>query len=50
MEECLKLTLLQGGFSGFSNCTNGTKLRNASHIFLRLYMKTKQNIMSVSVN
>ena len=28
----LKLTLLHGCFSRFLNCTNGTKLRNASHI------------------
>ena len=28
----LKLTLLHGCFSGFLNCTNGIKLRNASHI------------------
>ena len=28
----LKLSLLHGCFSGFLNCTNGTKLRNASHI------------------
>ena len=26
----LKLTLLHGCFSRFYNCTNGTKLRNAS--------------------
>ena len=28
----LKLTLLHGCFSRFSNCINGTKSRNASHI------------------
>ena len=28
----LKLTLLHGSFSCFLNCTNGTKLRNASEI------------------
>ena len=28
----LKLTFLHGCFSGFLNCTNGTKLRNAPHI------------------
>ena len=28
----LKLTLLHGCFSRFSNCTNSTKSRNASHI------------------
>ena len=28
----LKLTLLHGFFSSFLNCTNGTKLRNASQI------------------
>ena len=28
----LKLTLLHGCFSHFSNCTNGTKSRNTSHI------------------
>ena len=27
-----KLTLLHGCFSGFLNCTNGTKSRNSSHI------------------
>ena len=30
----LKLTLLHGCFSRFLNCTNGTKSRNAPHIFL----------------
>ena len=41
MEECyfypatlLKVTLLHGCFSRFFNCTNGTKLRNASHIYI----------------
>ena len=29
----LKITLLHGCFSRFLNCTNGTKLRRASHIF-----------------
>ena len=29
----LNLTLLHGCFSRFLNCTNGTKLRNASHLF-----------------
>ena len=28
----LKATLLHGCFSGFLNCTNGTKSRNASHL------------------
>ena len=28
----VKLTLLHGCFSRFSDCTNGTKLRNAPHI------------------
>ena len=28
----LKLTLLDGRFSRFLNCRNGTKSRNASHI------------------
>ena len=28
----LKVTLLHGCFSHFLNCTNGTKLRNASHV------------------
>ena len=30
----LKVTLLHGCFSRFLNCTNGTKLRNASQICL----------------
>ena len=29
----LKVTLLHGCFSRFFNCTNGTKLRNASYIY-----------------
>ena len=29
----LKVTLLHGCFSRFLNCTNGTKSRNAPHIF-----------------
>ena len=29
----LKLTLLHGCFLRFLNCTNGTKSRNASHLF-----------------
>ena len=28
----LKVTLLHGCFSGFLNCTNGTKLRKPSHL------------------
>ena len=28
----LKVTLLHGCYSRFLNCTNGTKLRKASHI------------------
>ena len=38
MEEALllvlKVTLLHGCFSGFLNCTNGIKSRNASHLVL----------------
>ena len=30
----LNLTLLHGCFSRFVNCTNGTKLRNVSHIII----------------
>ena len=30
----LRLTLLHGCFSRFLNCANGTKSRNASHLFL----------------
>ena len=46
MEECqsqesckllpLKLSLLHGCFSRFSNCANGTKSRKASHFFYHL--------------
>ena len=32
VKNTLKVTFLHGCFSGFLNCTNGTKLRNASHI------------------
>ena len=31
-ETLLKVTLLHGSFSRFLNCTNGTKLRKASHV------------------
>ena len=31
----LKVTLLRGCFSCFLNCTNGTKLHNASHLLVR---------------
>ena len=30
----LKVTLFHGCFSRFLDCTNGTKSRNASHLFL----------------
>ena len=32
----LKVTLLHGCFSGFLNCTSGTKSRNAPQIYFRL--------------
>ena len=34
----LKVTLLHGCFSRFLDCTNGTKLRNASHIITVLLL------------
>ena len=34
----LKVTLLHGCFSGFLNCTNGTKSRNASHMYVYFYL------------
>ena len=33
-----KVILFHGCFSGFLNCTNGTKSRKASHIFLILHL------------
>ena len=33
----LKVALLHGCFSRFLNCTNGNKLRNASHIHANKY-------------
>ena len=36
VETLLKVTLLHGCFSRFSNCANGTKSRKASHIICRV--------------
>ena len=38
--EELEVTLLHGCFSRFSSCTNGTKLRKASHICRMLFITT----------
>ena len=35
----LKVTLLHGCFSRILNCTNGTKSRNASHLWWSLFAK-----------
>ena len=37
----LKATLLHGCFSRFLNCTNGSKLRKASHIILKKNFKNR---------
>ena len=34
LQAILKVTLLNGCFSRFKNCTNGNKLHKASHIFV----------------
>ena len=46
----LKLTLLQGCFSCFSNCTNGTKSRNAPHMLFRVLGTHLLNILSLLDN
>ena len=46
----LKVTLFHGCFSRFLNCTNGTKLRNASHIagFITIINKSNTNTIKPS--
>ena len=41
----LKVTLLHGCFSRFLNCTNGTKLHNASHMKMSKCVTCIQNII-----
>ena len=48
----LKVTLLHGCFSRFLNCTNGTKLRKASHMIYRplnTLLEKLKNVFEISV-
>ena len=46
----LKVTLLHGCFSRFLNCTNGTKSRNASHVFKYKYCQPNEKVLLIGHN
>ena len=46
----LKVTLLHGRFLGFLNCTNGTKLCKASHVFSKFVFESTHSHFVVKIH